>query len=76
MTKVAEMAHDGLARAINPAHTPYDGDTLFALSTGTSTVSANLTAIGALAAEVVTDAILRAVQKAKSIPGYPAASDL
>lgn len=76
MTKIAEMAHDGLARAINPAHTPYDGDTLFALSTGTSTVAANLSAIGALAAEAVTDAILRAVMKAKSIPGYPAASDL
>ncbi len=76
MTKVAEMAHDGLARAINPAHTLYDGDTLFALSTGTSTVSANLTAIGALAAEVVTDAILRAVKRATSIPGYPAVRDL
>jgi L-aminopeptidase/D-esterase-like protein len=76
MTKVAEMAHDGLARAIRPAHTPYDGDTLFAMSTGTSAVQANLMAIGALAAEVVSDAILRAVMKATSIPGYPAARDL
>lgn len=76
MTKVAEMAHDGLARAINPAHTPYDGDTLFAMSTGASTVSANLAAIGALAAEVVSEAILRGVKKATSIPGYPAYRDL
>jgi len=76
MTKVAEMAHDGLARAINPAHTPYDGDTLFAMSTGTSAVQANLAAIGALAAEAVSDAILRAVRKAESIPGYPAARDV
>jgi L-aminopeptidase/D-esterase-like protein len=76
MTKIAEMAHDGLARTINPAHTPYDGDTLFAMTTGRSTVAANLTAIGALAAEVVSDAILRGVRKATSIPGYTAARDL
>jgi L-aminopeptidase/D-esterase-like protein len=76
MTKIAEMAHDGLARAINPAHTPYDGDTLFAMTTGASPVTANLVAIGALAAEAVTDAILRAVKKATTIPGYPAFKDL
>jgi L-aminopeptidase/D-esterase-like protein len=76
MTKIAEMAHDGMARAINPTHTPSDGDTLFALSTGTSTTNANLTAIGALAAEAVSEAILRAVIKAKSVPGYPSVRDL
>lgn len=76
MTKIAEMAHDGMARAINPTHTPSDGDTLFALSTGTAAGSANLTAIGALAAEMVSEAILRAVRKAKSIPGYPSVRDL
>jgi L-aminopeptidase/D-esterase-like protein len=76
MTKIAEMAHDGLARAVNPTHTPSDGDTLFALSTGTATVNANLTAIGALAAEAVSEAILRAVMKAKSVPGYPSVSEL
>lgn len=76
MTKIAEMSHDGMARAINPTHTPSDGDTLFALSTGTSTAGANLTAIGALAAEMVSEAILRAVTKAKSIPGYPSVTDL
>jgi L-aminopeptidase/D-esterase-like protein len=76
MTKIAEMSHDGMARAINPTHTPSDGDTLFAMSTGTSTVSANLTAIGALAAEAVSEAILRAVKKAKSVPGFPSYSEL
>src|SRR6185295_2304412 len=51
MTKIAEMAHDGLARAINPAHTPYDGDTLFAMSTGMLDESASVAVVGALAAE-------------------------
>jgi len=76
MTKIAEMAHDGMARAINPAHTPLDGDTLFALSTGTSTVVANHGAIGALAAEAVSEAILRAVMRAKSVAGFPSYSDI
>ena len=76
MTKIAEMSHDGMARAINPTHTPSDGDTLFAITTGTSTVTANLTAIGALAAEAVSEAILRAVMKAKSVPGFPSYSDI
>lgn len=76
MTKIAEMAHDGLARAINPAHTAFDGDTLFAMSTGTSTVEANLSAIGALAAAAVSDAIIRAVMKATSVAGFPSYRDV
>ena len=76
MTKIAEMAHDGMARTINPTHTPFDGDTLFALSTGTSTLNANHGVIGALAAEAVSEAILRAVIKAKSVAGIPAYSDI
>jgi L-aminopeptidase/D-esterase-like protein len=76
MTKIAEMAHDGMARAINPTHTPSDGDTLFALTTGTSATNANLTAIGVLAAETVSEAILRAVTKAKSVAGFPSVSDI
>ena len=76
MTKIAEMAHDGMARAINPTHTPSDGDTLFALSTGTSTINTNHGAIGALAAEAVSEAILRAVMKAKSVAGIPSYQDL
>jgi L-aminopeptidase/D-esterase-like protein len=74
--KVALMAHDGLARAISPAHTPSDGDTLFALATGTRAGDANVGLIGALAAEVVADAILRAASEATGIAGYPAARDL
>jgi L-aminopeptidase/D-esterase-like protein len=74
--KVAQMAHDGLARAIEPAHTPVDGDTLFALSTGTWPNDAELTIIGELAAQVTAEAIVRAVEKAEGIPGYPAARDL
>ena len=76
MTKVAEMAHDGMARAINPAHTPSDGDTLFALSTGESSVRTSLAAIGALAAEAVSEAILRAVMKAQSVAGFPSYSEV
>jgi L-aminopeptidase/D-esterase-like protein len=76
MTKIAEMSHDGMARAINPTHTPSDGDTLFAMSTGTSSASANLSAVGALAAEAVTEAILRAVMKAKSVAGFPSFSEV
>jgi len=70
------MAHDGMARAINPIHTMADGDTIFAMSTGTFTVRADISAIGALAAEAVSEAILRAVKKAKSVPGYPSFGDI
>jgi L-aminopeptidase/D-esterase-like protein len=76
MTKIAQMAQDGLARTINPTHTPWDGDTIFAASTGTTTVRAELGAIGALAAEAMAAAIVQAVFTATSIPGYPAARDL
>ncbi len=75
-TKVAQMAHDGYARAISPVHTPADGDTIFALATGAKAGQADVIKIGALSAEVMADAILRAVRQAASIPGYPAARDL
>jgi L-aminopeptidase/D-esterase-like protein len=75
-SKVAQMAHDGLARTINPVHTAYDGDTIFALSTGKSTKPANVTLIGALAAEAVAQAVLRAVRAARGIPGLPGANEL
>jgi L-aminopeptidase/D-esterase-like protein len=75
-TKVAQMAHDGIARAVVPAHTPYDGDTIFVLATGTADTAPELLTIGALAADMATDAILRAVRAAKGIEGYPAARDL
>ena len=59
--RVAEMAHDGMARAIRPAHTMFDGDTLFALATGAHTGS-SVNAVGILAAEVVAEAIVNAVK--------------
>jgi L-aminopeptidase/D-esterase-like protein len=71
--KVAQMAHDGLARAVRPAHTMLDGDTIFALSTGRRVVDVNI--VGAFAAEAFTRAILRAVWAARSVAGLPAASD-
>jgi L-aminopeptidase/D-esterase-like protein len=76
MKKIAEMAHDGMARAINPVHTMADGDTIFSMSTAASKVRADLSAIGALAAEAVSEAILRAVMKAKSVPGYPSYEEI
>jgi L-aminopeptidase/D-esterase-like protein len=75
-TKIAQMAHDGLARAINPVHTGFDGDTIFALATGKSSRRPNVTLIGALAAEAMAQAVVRAVKAAKSISGLPSADDL
>ena len=72
--KVAQMAHDGLARAVRPAHTLFDGDTIFALSTGEKNVDVNI--VGAYAAEVMAQAIVRAVLQAKAAGGLPAAADL
>ena len=74
-SKVAQMAHDGLARTIYPSHTMGDGDAIFALATG-HVESADVSRVGALAAEAMAEAILRAVRQAKGIPGFPAASDL
>jgi L-aminopeptidase/D-esterase-like protein len=74
--KVAQMAHDGYARAISPAHTPGDGDTIFALATGAQAGPANVALIGALAAEVMADAVVRAARQAEGLGGLPAARDL
>ena len=75
-TKVAQMAHDGLARAITPVHSMNDGDTLFALATGRWAQPANVSIIGALAADVVAEAVLNAVRHATGLPGLPAVRDL
>ena len=75
-TKVAEMAQDGLARTIYPAHTVRDGDTVFSLATGTLGGPADVTVVGALAADAMAEAILRAVRLADGVPGIPAVSDL
>jgi L-aminopeptidase/D-esterase-like protein len=68
-TKVAQMAQDGLARTIRPAHTMLDGDVIFALATGEK--KADPSTVGAFAAEVVAQAIVRAVQKATTAGGLP-----
>ncbi len=75
-TRVAQMAHAGLARAIRPVHTPWDGDTLFALSTGGVTLDEATLVVGTAAAEVVARAAVRAALSAVGLPGLPSASDL
>ncbi|HIQ06284.1 MAG TPA: peptidase S58 family protein [Anaerolineae bacterium] len=72
--KVAQMAQDGVARAVCPAHTLYDGDTMFALSTGS--IPADVTVVGAFAAEAVAEAIVRGVKAAQAAGGLPAWADL
>lgn len=67
MTKVAQMAHDGLARVINPVHTMCDGDTIFALATGAMEAEVNI--VGYLAAKVLATAVQRAVYAAETIQG-------
>jgi L-aminopeptidase/D-esterase-like protein len=79
--KMAQMAHDGFARSINPVHTMTDGDTIFALATGACGQAANLTLIGALGAEVMAAAVVNAVRAAKrlsgpGLPDLPCANDL
>jgi L-aminopeptidase/D-esterase-like protein len=75
-TRVAQMAQDGLARAVVPAHTSADGDAIFAMATGRRPGNPDVDLIGALAADAMSEAILRAVRAATGIPGYPAVRDL
>ena len=75
-TKVAQMAQDGLARAIVPSHTPSDGDAVFTLATGALADGFNVSQVGGLAAEVVAEAIVRAVRAAHGLPDIPAVRDL
>jgi L-aminopeptidase/D-esterase-like protein len=74
--KIAQMAHDGLARSINPVHTMSDGDTLFALGTGRSGKTGNSNLLGMLGAEVMARAVVRAIRTAQDIEGYPSAADI
>ena len=71
--KVAQMAHDGLARTISPVHTMYDGDAVFCLSTGDKRSQTSI--IGTVAAEVLAQAIIRAVTLAEPLGGVPAVKD-
>ena len=74
LCKIAGMAHDGFARSIRPVHTSADGDSIYAVSVGN--VRADQDVAGTLAAEVVSEAIIRAVKSAESAYGFPAAKDL
>jgi L-aminopeptidase/D-esterase-like protein len=76
LTKLAMMANTGAARAINPYHTQGDGDQVLAVSTALSNAAVSLTTLGALAAEVVAVAIVRAVKSAVGVPGWPAVREL
>lgn len=72
LLRVALMAHTGLARTVHPSHTPADGDTVFALATGSATGAAvDLMAAGALAARALERAVLKAVRAATSLAGVP-----
>jgi L-aminopeptidase/D-esterase-like protein len=73
--RIAQVAHDGLARSIYPSHTPFDGDALFVLSTG-EIDDVDFLTLGALAADMVAEAVVRAVRAATGIEGIPAAGDL
>ena len=76
VNRMALMADDGLARAINPAHTTADGDTVFGLATGTFQGRVDVTTIGSLAADALAEAIVRAAVHATSSGGLPSARDL
>ncbi|MDY0039220.1 MAG: P1 family peptidase [Desulforhabdus sp.] len=75
LTKIAQMAHDGLARAVYPAHTLYDGDTIFSMSCG-EMQGVEVSIVGSLAAQATSRAIIRAVRKASSYRSLPASIDL
>jgi L-aminopeptidase/D-esterase-like protein len=76
INRVALMADDGLSRAINPAHTSGDGDTVFAVATAQWQGQADASTVGELAAEALAEAIVRAAAKAGPLGGLPAARDL
>jgi L-aminopeptidase/D-esterase-like protein len=76
VSRVALMADDGLSRAIVPAHTIGDGDTVFSLATGRWEGQADASIVGALAAEVLSEAIVRAASKAETLGGLPSAREL
>jgi L-aminopeptidase/D-esterase-like protein len=76
INRVALMADAGLARAINPSHMAGDGDTVFALATGRWDGEANPSVVGAIAAEAMAEAIVRAASRAESAAGVPSAREL
>lgn len=75
LTKVAQMAHDGIARTVIPSHTQYDGDTIFAISCG-DMIGVETSVVGHLASEVVAHGIIHAVMEAEGIATIPAWTDI
>ena len=75
-TYLAQMTDDGYARAIWPIHTEVDGDTVFALATGGKPGAVDMISLGALAADVMASAVMRAAKQATGLPGFPAVRDL
>ena len=73
--RLAVMAHDGLSRAVRPAHTLVDGDVFFSLATGATEATADLIALGALTARAVERAIVRAVTEARGLAGVPSLAE-
>ena len=74
MNKIASMAHNGYGRSMRPAHSIFDGDTIFTMATGK--VEADINVVGLLAANVVEQAVVRAVKNAEGILGYKAYKDM
>ena len=74
LCKIAGMCHDGYARSIRPVHTSFDGDSIYAVSVGE--LEADQEVVGTIAADVISEAILKAVTGAKSAYGFPCSSDL
>lgn len=74
LNKIASMTHNGYARAIRPVHTSADGDSIYAMSVGE--VAADMDMVGTLAADVMAEAILRAVRSAESAYGYISVNEL
>jgi len=75
-SSLAQLTDDGYARAIWPIHTRVDGDVVFAIATGTHTGDIDMLTLGALAADVMADAVIRAATQATGLPGLPSVRDL
>jgi L-aminopeptidase/D-esterase-like protein len=77
VNRMAQAAHDGLARAVYPVHTLYDGDVMFGLATeGAEEATIHPSALHVAVLDVVERAVVNAVLHARGVPGFPAASDL
>ena len=74
INKIASMAHNGYGRTMRPAHSIYDGDTIFAMSTGE--VKADLSVVGMIAAKVMEKAVINAVKNADKLHGVKSYKDI